>query len=481
MSDDDHLAPPFSNNNSPSPSTSPSRSPPSCTDNKLLALPPPPTLTPAPVSARTPVFSAREDCWSEAASHTLIEAWGSKYVELSRGNLRHQHWEEVADAVNALHGHSKKQYRTDIQCKNRIDTLKKKYKIEKARVSQSPGGYISTWPFFSSLNALIGDTSKISPSPPAMIPPQRRTQPPPVTSPLQWRAPPPETSPLQWRTPPLLPPPLLGIPIGPRSKRPAAAMDYTVSRRNFSSMAAAAAASDDSDKEEEESETSSLAASAMAIAAGRSKRKRSGGLVEGYRMLSEAIGRFSEIYERVEKSKQRQMVELEKQRMQFAKDLEIQRMKLIMESQVHLEKLKRSKTQFRRWFSEIPLFYFILLGLEYFEGKGNFDSSTFLKEKEEEEAKNAAAVLSDKISSLTLDDDDSGTTTGSTMKIKQRCMVCKKKVGLLGFSCRCEGMFCRVHRYPEEHACTFDFKSAGRVTLAKENPLCKADKLETRI
>lgn len=146
------------------------------------------------------------------------------------------------------------------------------------------------------------------------------------------------------------PPPLLGIPVGPRSKRPAAAIDYKVSRRNFSAMAAAAAAaSDDSDEEKEESETSSVAASAMAIATCRIKRKKSGGLVEGYKMLAESIGKFSEIYERVEMAKQRQMIELEKQRMQFAKDLEIQRMKLIMESQVHLEKLKRSKTQLRRW------------------------------------------------------------------------------------------------------------------------------------
>ncbi|KAK4369012.1 hypothetical protein RND71_012804 [Anisodus tanguticus] len=329
----------MSDDNSPSPSP-----PPSPPDNKQLALPPPPTLT--RVSVRTPVFPSREDCWSEAATHTLIEAWGSKYVELNRGNLRHQHWEEVANAVNALHGHTKKQCRTDIQCKNRIDTLKKKYKIERTKISQSNGRYVSTWPFFSSLNALIGVTFKVSPSPPPPPPetatfnPHRRTPPPPPVMPaIQWRTPLPET-PLQWRTPPP------EAPLqwrGLRSKR-----DYTVSRRNFSAMAAAAAAAfDDSGEEEkEESETSSLAAMAIADR----KRKRSGGgLVEGYKMLAEAIGRFSEIYERVEKAKQRQMVELEKQRMQFAKDLEIQRMKLIMESQVHLEKIKRSKTQFRRW------------------------------------------------------------------------------------------------------------------------------------
>nr|XP_009784429.1 PREDICTED: ras guanine nucleotide exchange factor Y-like [Nicotiana sylvestris]XP_016466850.1 PREDICTED: trihelix transcription factor ASIL2-like [Nicotiana tabacum] len=328
--DDDRVAPPFSIKNSPSSSPSPSPSPPPpCTDNKLLALPPPPILNPASMSARTPVFPAREDCWSEAATHTLVEAWGSKYVELNRGNLRHQQWQEVADAVNALHGHTKKQYRTDIQCKNRIDTLKKKYKIEKARVSQSQGLYVSTWPFFSSLNALIGVTYKVSPSPsPETVIPQRRKSPSPSTAAFtpQWRS-----------SPPLLPPPLFGIPVGFRSKRPAAAMDYTVSRRNFSAMAAAAAAaSEDSGEEDEEGSE-------------KSSRKRSGGgMVEGdgYRRIAEAIGRFGEIYERVEKAKQRQMLELEKQRMQFAKDLEIQRMKLIMESQLHLQKLKRSKPHF---------------------------------------------------------------------------------------------------------------------------------------
>ncbi|KAG5597250.1 hypothetical protein H5410_038482 [Solanum commersonii] len=42
-------------------------------------------------------------------------------------------------------------------------------------------------------------------------------------------------------------------------------------------------------------------------------------------------------------------------------------------------------------------------------------------------------------------------------------------------------MFCSVHRYPEEHACTFNYKATGRVTSAKENPPCRRDKLETRI
>ncbi|XP_009614096.1 trihelix transcription factor ENAP2-like [Nicotiana tomentosiformis] len=312
MSDDDLVASPSSNNNSSSLPPSPSPPPPS-TNTELAIPPPPPTIQPA--STRPAAFPAREDCWSEAATHTLIEAWGSHYLELKRGNLRQKHWQEVANAVNALHGHTKKQYRTDIQCKNRIDTLKKKYKIEKARVSQSHGRYVSPWPFFNGLDDLIGDNFKSSPAPVTVAP--RR------------------------KTPPMLLPLPSAVPVGPRSKRPAASMEDTVSRRNFSAMAAAAAAaaSEESD-EEEESETSSPAAITLAGA----RKEESGALAEGCSRLAEAIGRFAEIYERVEDAKQRQMVELEKQRMQFAKDLEIQRMKLIMESQVQLEKLKRAKS-----------------------------------------------------------------------------------------------------------------------------------------
>ncbi|KAK4361194.1 hypothetical protein RND71_020146 [Anisodus tanguticus] len=61
------------------------------------------------------------------------------------------------------------------------------------------------------------------------------------------------------------------------------------------------------------------------------------------RRMVKTIEKFGEIYERVEGMKQRQMVELEKQRMQFAKDLEVQRMQLFMDTQVQLEKIKHTK------------------------------------------------------------------------------------------------------------------------------------------
>ena len=294
------------------------------------ATPAPPR--PPPTSASP--FPGREDCWSEDATFTLIDAWGERYLELNRGNLRQKHWQEVADAVNNRHHAGgattpKRPRRTDVQCKNRIDTLKKKYKIEKARVSESSGSYQSPWPFFSRLDALIGDTFPAKkPSPPATgrgTPPSAgKTTPPP---------------PPAWIT---------SHPVGPRSgtqKRPATAAlpaaanrEDSYFRRNFSAFAAAAAAAAEADSGDSEG--------SMSGGGGRRGRERDGERncwEVGYSELAQAIERFGEIYERVEAAKQRQMVELEKQRMQFAKDLEYQRMQLFMETQVQLQKIKRTK------------------------------------------------------------------------------------------------------------------------------------------
>jgi len=271
-------------------------------------------------------FLGREDCWTEDATSTLIDAWGERYLDLNRGNLRQKTWQEVADAVNDVHAAgNKKARRTDVQCKNRIDTLKKKYKIEKARVSDSDGGYQSPWPFFTRLDVLIGDTFPVRKlSPPVNV----------RSTPNVAKRPPPQSPP----SPPSPPAWIISHPVGPRSgtqKRPAMAKrDEASFRRNFSAFAAAAAAAAEAESVESEEWRSSN---------GKKGRENDGNKEFGFRELAQAIERFSEVYERVEASKQRQMVELEKQRMQFVKDLEYQRMQLYMETQVQLQKIKRTK------------------------------------------------------------------------------------------------------------------------------------------
>ncbi|XP_020205477.1 zinc finger A20 and AN1 domain-containing stress-associated protein 5 [Cajanus cajan] len=73
------------------------------------------------------------------------------------------------------------------------------------------------------------------------------------------------------------------------------------------------------------------------------------------------------------------------------------------------------------------------------------------------------------------------TEDGSMSEKKKRCKSCNKKVGLIGFECRCGDVFCGRHRYPEHHACKVDFKQIGRQALIKQNPLYNGDKLEDRI
>ncbi|KAL4560946.1 hypothetical protein LXL04_033103 [Taraxacum kok-saghyz] len=58
-----------------------------------------------------------------------------------------------------------------------------------------------------------------------------------------------------------------------------------------------------------------------------------------------------------------------------------------------------------------------------------------------------------------------------------RCSGCRKKVGLMGFRCRCGEMFCSEHRYSDRHDCSYDYKAAGRDAIARENPMVRAAKI----
>jgi AN1-type zinc finger protein 5/6 len=61
---------------------------------------------------------------------------------------------------------------------------------------------------------------------------------------------------------------------------------------------------------------------------------------------------------------------------------------------------------------------------------------------------------------------------------RNRCFGCNKKVGLLGFECRCGFVFCSSHRHAADHACTFDYASMDKARLAAQNPLVAASKLD---
>ncbi|CAO2831776.1 unnamed protein product [Amaranthus hypochondriacus] len=59
-----------------------------------------------------------------------------------------------------------------------------------------------------------------------------------------------------------------------------------------------------------------------------------------------------------------------------------------------------------------------------------------------------------------------------------RCFTCRKRVGLTGFDCRCGNLFCAAHRYSDKHDCQFDYQAAAQSSIAKANPVIKANKLD---
>lgn len=285
----------------------------------------------------------REDCWSEGATGVLIDAWGERYLELSRGNLKQKHWKDVADIVGSREDY-RKTPKTNIQCKNRIDTVKKKYKLEKSKIASGQGP--SKWPFFEKLDQLIGATAKINPTiaaggvgPSNLYSSNQKLQVP------------------------------MGIPMGVRSlphlrphQQPQSQQKQKQPFRKRPHV--------DSDTSESESEPELSPNSTDSFPPGTFQRKRPriqrelmnssamrqgtrGGSGEAsgkgknwgnsVRELTRAILKFGEAYEQAESAKIQQMVEMEKQRMKFAKELELQRMQFFMNTQLELSQLKQHR------------------------------------------------------------------------------------------------------------------------------------------
>ncbi|KAK0595522.1 hypothetical protein LWI29_007464 [Acer saccharum] len=286
----------------------------------------------------------REDCWSEGATAVLIEAWGERYMELSRGNLKQKHWKEVADIVSSREDH-RKTPKTDIQCKNRIDTVKKKYKLEKAKMMS--GGGSSKWVFFEKLDQLIGPTAKIPVVAAGAV----------------------GTGGSSSRVP-------MGIPVGMRNQIVVAKNQHhhqggggsgsssgqKIQLRRRGGGAAAMVAAVESEEEESDEESRDSMDSfpppakrgRVAVVMGDSSKGKkekekekeksgSGGWGDSVRMLTQAIMKFGEAYEQAESAKIQQVVEMEKQRMKFAKELELQRMQFFMKTQMEISQLKHGR------------------------------------------------------------------------------------------------------------------------------------------
>nr|XP_014340288.1 PREDICTED: AN1-type zinc finger protein 6 isoform X2 [Latimeria chalumnae] len=74
-------------------------------------------------------------------------------------------------------------------------------------------------------------------------------------------------------------------------------------------------------------------------------------------------------------------------------------------------------------------------------------------------------------------DGQEGSPEKAKMK-KNRCFMCKKKVGLTGFECRCGNLYCGMHRYSDVHNCSYDYKADAAEKIRKENPVVVGEKIQ---
>ena len=68
-----------------------------------------------------------------------------------------------------------------------------------------------------------------------------------------------------------------------------------------------------------------------------------------------------------------------------------------------------------------------------------------------------------------------------------KCCNCQKKVGLLGFKCRCasDKVWCGACRFPKfnptdttGHDCSVDYRKLGREMITERNPVVVAAKID---
>ncbi|KAF6140439.1 hypothetical protein GIB67_030520 [Kingdonia uniflora] len=91
----------------------------------------------------------KRDEWSEGAVSTLLDAYESKWVLRNRAKLKGQDWEDVARHVSSRTDCTKS-HKTQTQCKNKIESMKKRYRSESAIPDVA-----SSWPLFQRLDVLL--------------------------------------------------------------------------------------------------------------------------------------------------------------------------------------------------------------------------------------------------------------------------------------------------------------------------------------
>ncbi|KAJ7951800.1 Trihelix transcription factor [Quillaja saponaria] len=247
---------------------------------------PAPAPSAAAPSASNPSFGGRNALtdWSERETIVLLDSWGDRFLQHGRKSLRSEEWQEVAEKVSGV----SKIERTDTQCRNRLDTLKKKYKKEKIKLAEIGGGSgTSKWVYFNKMDKLMS-------SPPQQV----------------------------------------GLSCGLDSG------EYVfLNPRVYMNRANGLDEMRDSPGN---SESTGQEDGSDGLPPKKRRYGRENDEGSSFSLLADSIKKFTEIYEKIEHNKRLQMVELEKMRMDFHRDLEMQKRQILERAHAEIAKLRQA-------------------------------------------------------------------------------------------------------------------------------------------
>lgn len=120
----------------------------------------PPDADVAPLAAAPP---QKRDEWNESGIVRLLEAYEAKWLLRNRAKLKWSDWVDIAHEVSA-HCASENtagkpgsnSAKTPNQCKNKIESMKKRYRAESAVVARAgPAAAGPSWRFFARMDGLL--------------------------------------------------------------------------------------------------------------------------------------------------------------------------------------------------------------------------------------------------------------------------------------------------------------------------------------
>ncbi|EPS66375.1 hypothetical protein M569_08403, partial [Genlisea aurea] len=212
--------------------------------------------------------------WTERETFILLNAWGERYLKQGRKSLRSEEWQEVAEKVSQ----ESEVERADTQCRNRLDTLKKKYKKEKMKPA-------SKWVYFKRIDELL-------------------------------------------------------LPSTPQQQPPGLSCGVDAGEFIFMNPKVYLDLSNGLDEMRDSPENSESGGKSMEEDGNAEGTSRS---EDSFKILAESIYKFSETYQKIEKSKRQQMVELDRMRKEFQRELELQKREIFERAQVEIQKIREGE------------------------------------------------------------------------------------------------------------------------------------------